>query len=114
MGWIAIERVARARMEYGRFKSNEWQAFLDQCGLHHMTWDLGTSLPAILCDEDTIVTDNELAEHETAWWVWHEVAHHLLHGGDRNFWRSRPQGDIILSKFERQADEFASAYPEWE
>jgi len=36
-----------------------------------------------------------------------------MHVGDHDDWASMTCGDLILSKRERQAEEFARLYPDW-
>lgn len=113
MVWIANDRAQRAREEFGAFHAHDWRSFLIVIDIDLIETDLPASLPAFVYN-DTIVIRRGLHPLLAAWWAWHEVGHLMLHAGDRRFWRARPQGEITLAKFERQADEFAATFPIWD
>lgn len=112
MGWVVGDIVCRWRGKLGRYHALEWTRFLADCGLCYRFADLPASLPALVIGR-TIVVRHGMNAAATAFWVWHEVGHWACHVGSREFWRTRPQGYLTLSKMERQATEFAVRFPDW-
>lgn len=55
-----------------------------------------------------------LTEEEELNALRHEVSHWVLHCGNSLWWATRPMGEMILAKKERQADEWASLVAELE
>lgn len=113
MGWIVEAIVDRLHRCVGRWPADNWRGFIDRYDLDCVYADLPQSLPAISID-GVIVIGRHLPPNEAAWWAWHEVAHHVLHCGGREDWRRMVCGDLILTKFERQADDFALLFPDWD
>lgn len=113
MGMVAEHAAIRLREFYGVYRASQWDVFLDARALDQWYDELPAGVPAFLADGCVFIQRGMTAD-ATAARVWHEVGHWALHAGDRDFWRSRPQGDITVAKFERQADEFASLFPVWE
>ena len=113
MGWV-VEGFSRDLAgKLGTYRANDWSRFLEDCGLLHIYADLPASLPAFFLGR-AIVLRRDMDPERTAWWAWHEALHALLHVGNREEWRRLVCGDLILSKFERQADEFAEVFPDWD
>jgi len=112
MGWVVEDIVCRWRAKFGVYGAFEWERFIDDCGLRWRVADLPASLPALIIGK-TIFVRRGLDSLLTAYYVWHEIGHWACHFGSREFWLSRPQGYLTLSKMERQASEFALLFPVW-
>ena len=112
---IIGDLITRLVGDYGTFDAVEWQRFTRVIGLSVLFEEMPKKVPAMLCD-DTIVVNPLIVTNEldTAWWVFHEAGHWLLHDGDRREWKRIPGGTLVVGKFERQVNEFAARYPRWE
>jgi len=111
LGWIVEDIVVRVRRLFGPFRALDWPAFLDLIGLQcRRVAEL--PVPALLY-RGTILVRAGLDDWTTAWWIYHEAGHFLLHCGDQREWRDLACGDLILAKQERQAMEFATYFPDW-
>lgn len=113
MGWVVDGIIARVRQENRIYAASEWDRFCEDHGLTVLFTDLPASLPAFFLGK-AIVIQHGLSRQRTARLVWHEIGHWMCHAGSREFWRARPLGYLILSKMERQANEFAQQFPEWD
>lgn len=113
LGWIVQDLIDRAWRALGSFRAREWRQFVDQVGLRVvLSLDLPATVPALLFRR-TIIVRAGLDDWTTAWLVWHEAGHFLLHCGNQFEWRELVCGDLILAKQERQAEEFATSFPDW-
>jgi hypothetical protein len=114
MSWIVDESVTETWQSVGHYCALEWPRFIDDVGLR-VCWaaELPDMLSALIAGRTVIVRPG-LDEWTTARLVWHEVGHSVLHVGDYRDWEAMTCGDLILAKFESQADEFARRYPDWE
>lgn len=113
MGWVVADLASRWRDKIGQYHAFEWERCLADLGLTYRIVDLPASLPALIVNR-TILVRRGMSSVATAFWVWHEVGHWVCHVGNREFWRTRPQGHLTLSKMERQATEFAIRFPDWD
>lgn len=111
--WVAQQRAQELRKTFGLFRSDEWLRFAHRLGMRVCLADLPDGFPGFT-NGDTIYVCRSLNWTSRASVVWHEIGHVVMHAGDADWWRSRPQGEITVSKMERQAWEFAFLYPVWE
>jgi len=105
--------VTRARARYGIVRAASWPEFAQHLRLSVHTAPLPESFDAIIRGS-TILIRRDLTAEGSAYAVWHEIGHVMLHAGDWRWWETRPQGHITVARFERQADEFARQFPVWE
>lgn len=103
----------RLRCEFGTYKASEWQRF---CADHGISWAefRGPAPVPAFTWQGVIFLARDLRIAEQCYWAWHEIAHLLLHSGEARWWKTRPQGDLTVSKFERQAADFVDFFPVWE
>ena len=110
MGWIVADVMRRVRSLFGSFRALDWRSFLELIGLRCRR-DADLAIPALFY-QGTILVRPDLDDWITAWLVWHEIGHFLLHAGNQLDWLQLPCGDLILAKQERQAAEFALHSPD--
>lgn len=116
MGWIVDDVVLRIRAAKGKYRAHEWERFLIDCGLRIVIVDLPPNITGMVVD-DVVILQRGMPTVATARRAFHEAGHFFLHEGNGEFWRSRLgglQGDLTVSRFERQADEFADKFPVWD
>lgn len=112
MGYATSDAIARAHAMLGHPDATDWERFVDYLGLVVCREDLPRSVPAMIVG-DTIVIARWLRDTTAAESVWHEIGHWWLHDGEVEWWLSRPQGYLTVSRFERQARDFARLFPDW-
>ncbi len=113
MAWIVEDVVTRLRADIGPYRRREWRQFLAAIGLRYDFDYLPERCNAVLCDGE-IIFRNGISEDELIDAAFHEGGHHVTVAGDVRWWRSRPQGELTVARFERQANEFAALFPVWE
>lgn len=111
MSWV-VERIVQRELQRGKYMGREWNQFCEDYQIPVDVIELPESLPAMLFGH-TILVRSQLSRLERAWHIWHEIGHLWAHTGNREFWRTRPQGNLILRKQEAQADYFAYWFPRW-
>lgn len=112
MVWVALEVARRLRRSLGAYRGDEWEACAEELGIRCRRVDLPIDQPAMLIDR-TLFLHSRLPAPEAAWWAWHELAHHVMHPGNVQFWDALAWGHLVVSKQERQAWEFAVLFPLW-
>lgn len=118
MGWIVHDAVNRLRCEVGTYRWDQWKECADTVGVRIITLDADIAAwlgcdPAALVGRIVLVKD-ERDPVRIARNVWHEIGHRLLHAGGSDAWLCKPNGEILVRKFERQAREFADLFPIWD
>ena len=93
--------------------ASDWTRFCTAHGIGWITAPLSPDIRALLID-NLIVLDEDLDSPERDSQAWHELGPWALHIGDERALRRRACGDLIAGKQERQANEFALAFPEWD
>lgn len=113
MGWITQDAAVRARSEIGIYGVTQWAECAEDLGLRIEYAAIPFGIESFILGR-LIVLNEGMTPFQEAAAVWHEIAHWMFHRSNVNWWASRPQGDITVAKFERQACEFASMFPDWE
>ncbi len=103
----------RIRREFGVYRAEQWPLFLHDHGMLYLETDEAIPIECYRW-RNVIVIAAGIPRWRRAYLVWHELSHGLIHAGDQDWWITRPQGNITVAKFERQADVFAALYPIWE
>lgn len=111
-GWVPAAVAARCRATLGLYRGHEWERCAVEIGLRVVQYDLPSWLPAMRI-AGALFLSQRLPEAEKAKWAWHEIGHAMMHAGNFQFWDTLPWGHLVLSKQERQAWEFAAAFPIW-
>lgn len=114
MGYVVADVVRNLWSVYGRPASNEWREVAEAFGLTVRLRDLPAFARPGLVKGRTIYLQFDLPNREMALTAFHEIGHVALHDGDVRWWHSRPQGHITVSRMERQAEEFALLFPDWD
>lgn len=113
VSWIVQDACHRLRDEIGTYRWDQWREVARLLGITvEVVSDMPVPKGCIIGDLIVVRWDSDpvvVAER-----VWHEISHAYLHAGNRDIWGQVHCGQIILSKFERQAREFAEQYPVWE
>lgn len=113
MGWVAGDCADRLRGKAGWYRWDQWRSFCWLYGIQVVETDLPAWLDAVHVGRSVCVR-LDLPPLDKARWVWHEVGHIVMHPGNCWYWDRLPWGHLVLSKQERQADEFAATFPVWE
>ncbi len=113
IGWVTRAIVERDEAATGTYRLHEWPRYCVEHGIEIMFHPLLLGRRAYLI-EDTLVLATGLSHFERAWYAWEEIGHHATSVGNREFWRTRPQGHITLAKMERRARDYRLARPIWE
>lgn len=110
---LTLDLVSYWQRRLGMYQATDWEAFFARLGVPIVELSLPAAVPAFTLNR-VIFLDRDLSNQEKAEWAWHEAAHLLLHVGSCDWWASRPQGHITVSKWEWQARTFARSFPVWE
>lgn len=107
IGWVARDRAARFREDHPDGPIEDWKEFATDLGMHLVWMDLNQERRAVRMGKLIILQTGmgERAEQEA---VRHEISHYLLHSCNMSWWKGKPCGHLILSKYERQANELAA------
>lgn len=105
-------RIASLRERYGLYPARDWARFAEQLGIDvyyaNRQLDAGGYFVA-----GALLLSPDLPALVEALLAWHELAHAVLHRGNREVWRSFVGGDHVLRRFEREAWAFALCFPLW-
>lgn len=95
--------VERALAQLGdrRFRRSDYVGLANAFGLAVEHTDRIVK-PAYLVGT-TIYVRADQPPFTAAFYVREEIGHHLTVAGSREFWRSRPQGEVTFQRFERLA-----------
>lgn len=111
MGWVVDGVVRRIRRKHGICVADDWEEFVTRRGMKVTRETLPIDGMRAFTVDNLIVLNTNQGFWDEAHAGLEEYGHRQMHAGDRDWWRSRPQGDITVAKFERQAREFASRFP---
>lgn len=112
IGWVVRDIARRDECETGQYEFFEWRRYCIDHRIGFMFYSLLPGRRAYLI-ADTIVLQAGMGRFETAWHAWEEIGHWATFVGNREFWRSRPQGEITLRKIERRARAYRAIRPVW-
>lgn len=111
---VAFDLARRLREELGVYQASEWDRFAATLGVRCVEQPaLPAWQPAMLVHR-TLYFRPDAPQSELSWWAFHELAHLVRHPGNFQFWESLPWGDLVLSKQEHLASEFALLFPVWD
>lgn len=104
--WIAKDRAARFREEHPDGPVEDWREFAVDSGMELVWRHLPDGRQAVRIGR-IIFLQARLSERDEQAAVRHEMCHYLMHSCNMLWWQGQPCGEIIISKYERQARELA-------